>query len=203
MRFRRLFCVLVVGLLLGLWGAQTALAAVMVTRAELSGGQLRVEGQGATPNAAISVDGVVRGTADSTGQFRIEAANFSSPTCQVTVGDGATSVQASLTGCTPSASPPPPSQGGTGTVGIVPGGNGSGSITSQPAGISCIITRGNGSGTCTATFPAGTVVRLDARAAADSQFQGFRGLPGCSDPSKITVFAQTNIACQPGFQLKF
>ncbi len=46
-------------------------------------------------------------------------------------------------------------------------------------------------------------MRLDARAASDSQFQGWRGLPGCADPGKITIFAQTNIACQPGFQLKF
>jgi hypothetical protein len=92
---------------------------------------------------------------------------------------------------------------GTGSVGIVPGGNGSGTITSQPAGINCTITRGNGSGTCTAFFPAGTVVRLDARPASDSQFQGWRGLPGCFDASKITIFANTNIACQPGFSLKF
>jgi hypothetical protein len=210
MQFRPLFSVLALGLLLGLWGPQSAFAAMTVTRSELSGGQLRVEGQGAVPNTAISIDGVVRGTTDSTGRFRIEATNFSSPTCQITVSDGTTSVQASLTGCTASAPPPsasptrtPTSQGGTGTVGIVPGGNGSGTITSQPAGISCTITRGNGSGTCTAFFPAGTVVRLDARPAGDTQFQGWRGLPGCFDPSKITVFANTNIACQPGFQLKF
>jgi two-component sensor histidine kinase len=166
--------------------------------------------QGALPNAAISIDGVVRGTADSTGRFRIEVANFSSPTCQVTVSDGATSAQAQLAGCTPSAPPPsasptptPAPQGATGSISIIPGGNGSGTITSQPAGINCTITGGNGSGTCTAFFPAGSIVRLDARPAADTQFQGWRGLPGCADPSKITVFANTNIACQPGFQLKF
>ena len=210
MRFRPMFCVLVAGLLLGLWGPQTALAAVTITRSELNGGQLRVEGQGAAPNAAITIDGVVRGTADSTGRFRIEVANFSSPTCQITVSDGTTSAQATLAGCTPSAPSPSPSptptpstQGATGSISIIPGGNGSGSITSQPAGINCTITFGNGSGTCSAFFPPGTVVRLDARPAADSQFQGWRGLPGCADPSKITVFANTNISCQPGFQLKF
>src|SRR5215213_4810032 len=90
MRFRPMFCVLVAGLLLGLWGPQTALAAVTITRSELNGGQLRVEGQGAVPNAAITVDGVVRGTADSTGRFRIEVAGFSSATCRVTVSDGTT-----------------------------------------------------------------------------------------------------------------
>jgi hypothetical protein len=210
MRFRAIFYVLAVGLLLGLWGPQTALAAVTITRSELNGGQLRVEGQGAVPNAAITIDGVVRGTADSTGGFRIEIANFSSPACRITVSDGTTSAQTTLAGCTPSApaapaspTPTPSSQGATGSISIIPGGNGSGSITSQPAGINCTITSGNGSGTCSAFFPAGTVVRLDARPAADTQFQGWRGLPGCADPSKITVFANTNISCQPGFQLKF
>jgi hypothetical protein len=101
------------------------------------------------------------------------------------------------------SSSPTPTAGGTGSLSIVPGGTGSGQITSQPAGINCTITRGNGSGTCSAFFPAGTVVRLDARPAADSQFQGWRGLPGCFDPSKITIFDKTNINCQPGFQLKF
>jgi hypothetical protein len=89
-----------------------------------------------------------------------------------------------------------------GSISIVPGGGGSGTITSQPAGISCTITGGNGSGTCSSFFPAGTVVRLDARAAANSSFQGWRGLPGCADPSRITVARATNINCQPGFALK-
>ena len=89
-----------------------------------------------------------------------------------------------------------------GSISIVPGGNGSGVITSQPAGINCTITNGNGSGTCSSFFLTGTVVRLDARPAANSSFQGWRGLPGCADPSKITVARGTNINCQPGFALK-
>jgi hypothetical protein len=89
-----------------------------------------------------------------------------------------------------------------GSISIVPGGNGSGVITSQPAGINCTITNGNGSGTCSSFFLTGTVVRLDARAAANSSFQGWRGLPGCADPSKINVPRGTNINCQPGFALK-
>jgi hypothetical protein len=89
-----------------------------------------------------------------------------------------------------------------GSISIVPGGNGSGVITSQPTGINCTITNGNGSGACSAFFPVGTVVRLDARAAAGSQFLGWRGLPGCADPSKITVARGTNITCQPGFGLR-
>jgi hypothetical protein len=89
-----------------------------------------------------------------------------------------------------------------GSIAILPGGNGSGRVTSQPAGIDCTIVRGNGSGSCSAFFPVGTIVRLDARPAADSSFLGWRGLPGCSDPSKIKVARGTTITCQPGFSLK-
>jgi len=89
-----------------------------------------------------------------------------------------------------------------GSISIVPGGNGSGRVISQPAGIDCTITNGNGSGACTSFFTTGTVVRLDARPAQNSGFAGWRGLPGCGDPSKITVARGTNINCQPGFVLK-
>ncbi|MDQ3874780.1 MAG: hypothetical protein M3322_04395 [Actinomycetota bacterium] len=89
-----------------------------------------------------------------------------------------------------------------GSIAILPGGNGSGRVTSQPVGIDCTIVAGNGSGACSAFFPAGTVVRLDARPAADSKFLGWRGLPGCADPSKIVVARGTTITCQPGFSLK-
>ena len=89
-----------------------------------------------------------------------------------------------------------------GSIAILPGGNGSGRVTSQPAGIDCRIVAGNGSGACSAFFPVGTVVRLDARPAADSKFLGWRGLPGCADPSKIVVARGTTITCQPGFSLK-
>lgn len=89
-----------------------------------------------------------------------------------------------------------------GSIAIIPGGNGSGRVTSQPAGINCTITGGNGSGSCSAFFAAGTIVRLDARPAAGSSFQGWRGLPGCSDPSRIRVARGTTINCQPGFSLK-
>jgi hypothetical protein len=91
-----------------------------------------------------------------------------------------------------------------GSIAILPGGTGSGRVTSQPAGIDCTIVRGNGTdaGPCTAFFPVGTIVRLDARPAADSEFRGWRGLPGCSDPSRVRVARGTTITCQPGFFLK-
>jgi hypothetical protein len=89
-----------------------------------------------------------------------------------------------------------------GSISILPGGTGSGRVTSSPAGIDCAIVNGNGSGACRSFFPDGTVVRLDARPAAGSEFRGWRGLPGCSDPSRVRVARGTNITCQPGFYLK-
>ena len=281
--------------------ASSALAAVRITRAELNGTSVRIEGT-AVPNHAITVNGVVMGTSDAAGSFRIESNSFAKPSdCKVAVNDGsATPATATLSGCTVT-SPPPPSAppalskvtvsptdviGGasaTGTVtltaaapaggvqvplssdntvaatvppsvtvpagstsatfpvttnpvgnpqsaliigtaggvttyaiitawtpflfangfvAIVPGGGGSGRITSQPAGIDCVITLGNGSGSCTAAFAVGTVVRLDARPAADSSFVGWRPTPGCFDASKVTVARGVTIACQPGFVLK-
>jgi hypothetical protein len=90
-----------------------------------------------------------------------------------------------------------------GSISILPGGTGSGRVTSSPAGIDCTIIRGNGSGACWSFFPVGTVVRLDARPASDSEFRGWRtSVPGCSDPSRVRVARATNITCQPGFFLK-
>lgn len=89
----------------------------------------------------------------------------------------------------------------TGSIAIIPGGNGTGTITSEPAGINCTVGNGGG-GACSASYPVGTIVRLTAKAAAGSSFQGWRGLPGCGDPSKITVARGTTIYCQPGFALK-
>jgi hypothetical protein len=93
-------------------------------------------------------------------------------------------------------------QAANGSISILPAGNGSGTITSQPAGIKCTVTLGTGAGACSSFFPTGTVVKLNAQARAGSKFQGWRGTPGCGDPSKITVFSGTNITCQGGFVLK-
>jgi hypothetical protein len=89
-----------------------------------------------------------------------------------------------------------------GFVSIIPGGGGSGQVTSQPAGIDCTIANGSGSGACTSAFPVGTVVRLDARPAANSSFVGFRQTPGCFDASKIMVARGVTITCQVGFVLR-
>ena len=104
MRYLRVFSIGVVTIaMLGLL-ASSADAAVTISRSELSGGQLRVEGSGALPNHTITITpGPLTGTSDSSGSFRIETSPYSSSTCQVTVSDGATSATASLSGCTPSA----------------------------------------------------------------------------------------------------
>ena len=86
-----------------------ASAAVSVSRAELSGTSLRLEGT-ATASRDITVDGVVMGRSDSGGRFRIERSGYTAPAdCTVDVNDGsATARAATLSGCTVSTPPPPP-----------------------------------------------------------------------------------------------
>lgn len=77
-----------------------------------------------------------------------------------------------------------------GSIAVLPGGTGSGRVTSQPAGY-------------TAFFPVGTVVKLDACPANDSRFVVWNtDLPGCFDPSRVTVARGTTITCQVGFVLR-
>jgi hypothetical protein len=76
-------------------------ATLAVTGASLSAGQLRVDGQGAAPNGSISINGTVGGSADAGGRFRVQLSPFASASCKVMVGDGTSSVQATLSGCTP------------------------------------------------------------------------------------------------------
>jgi hypothetical protein len=90
--------------------ASVAQAAVSISRAELNGTQLRIEGQ-ASPNHTITVDGVAMGTSDGAGKFRIDRSGFTAPSdCTVDVNDGSvTAASARLSGCTVSSSPPPSS----------------------------------------------------------------------------------------------
>ncbi len=109
-----------VGLLIligALVAASIAQAAVSISRAELSGTQLRIEGQ-ASPNRTITVDGVAMGTSDGAGKFRIERSGFTAPAdCTVDVNDGsATAATARLSGCTVNSSPPPPTTSTTCTI---------------------------------------------------------------------------------------
>ncbi len=88
-----------------------AFAAVRVSKASLSAGSLRVEGQGALASATITVsspESTATGRADSKGEFKISASNYRSSTCKVTVRDASSSVVATLSGCTVAPVPPPP-----------------------------------------------------------------------------------------------
>lgn len=81
--------------------AEPAHAAVTVTRAEVDGDRLRIEGRAAA-SRPITVDGVQLGTSSSSGEFRIERSGYTPPAdCTVDVNDGsATPVTARLDGCT-------------------------------------------------------------------------------------------------------
>jgi Divergent InlB B-repeat domain/FG-GAP-like repeat len=59
---------------------------------------------------------------------------------------------------------------------------GAGSVSTSPAGISC------SSGTCTASFPSGTLVQLTVAASAGSTFSGWSGDSDCSD-GQLTMSA--------------
>ncbi len=66
---------------------------------------------------------------------------------------------------------------------VTPGGNGTGTVTSSPAGISC-------GSTCSATFSSGTTVTLTATASAGSVFAGWSG--ACSGKGACTVAMNTS-----------
>ena len=72
---------------------------IRVTRAELNGGQLRLEGSGAKPNATLTANGQAVGKADAQGSFKIQVSGFSAPTCRAVVSDGSGSTTVTLAGC--------------------------------------------------------------------------------------------------------
>ena len=75
-------------------------------------------------------------------------------------------------------SPFVPQQGNTFALTVAKGGNGSGTVTSAPAGISC-------GSTCSASYNSGTSVTLTAAAASGSTFGGWSG--ACSGSGACTV----------------
>jgi hypothetical protein len=97
---------------LGLLVVPASASAVTVSRAELSGGNLRVEGRAAA-NATVTVaspESTASRSSDGSGNFRVETSGFRSSTCQVTVSDGGRTATATarLSGCTVSSPTPPP-----------------------------------------------------------------------------------------------
>jgi hypothetical protein len=147
--------------------------------------------------AAATVPAVVTVPAGATSAvFPIATAVVPNPQSALIIGTaGGLSTYAILTVDTPFSF-------AYGSISIGRGGDGYGTVTSQPAGINCTITSSGGTGSCGAWFPIGTVVRLDARPAADSSFVGWTAGIGCGNPSKLTVQRDEFISCQPGFVLK-
>ena len=84
--------------------AGTAQAAVTISRAEVSGDRLRIEGS-ATASRPITVDGVQMTTSSSSGTFKIDRSGYRPPAdCTVDVNDGsAAPVNVRLSGCTVTA----------------------------------------------------------------------------------------------------
>jgi PKD repeat protein len=68
-------------------------------------------------------------------------------------------------------------ESGDPTLTIAFAGTGEGSVTSDPAGISC----STAGGTCAATFPASTFIALTPNAYAGSTFDWMTGWAGCND----------------------
>jgi hypothetical protein len=96
-------------------------ASITISRAELNGTQLRVEGNGALASHAVTVNpGSVPGTSDSNGAFKIQKDPYSTSTCQVTVSDGSSSASAKLSGCTASSPSPSPSPSTSPAVTLTP-----------------------------------------------------------------------------------
>jgi len=140
-------------------GGQLAMAdgasAVTVTKGELNGGQLRVQGSNAAPGifviarSATSSAGV---RSDQRGQFTIQASGFSAPDCKVTVSDSGRTPIATVTlaGCTPSVKPVPATPAApTGTCVITPQ-SGPLSVTSKTSSVVNFATTG-----CNTTFNTG------------------------------------------------
>ncbi len=85
----------------------TAQAAVTVSRAEVSGDRLRIEGS-AIAGRPITVDGVQMATSSGSGTFRLERTGYTPPPdCTVDVNDGSGSpTNTRLSGCTVPAPAP-------------------------------------------------------------------------------------------------
>ncbi len=114
-------------------------AAVSVSRAEVSGDRLRIEGT-ALANRTITVDGVAMATSDGSGRFKIERSGFTAPAdCTVDVNDGSvTPTNVRLTGCTVTTpATPTPSSVTLSPTSVTGGQSASGTVTlsaSAPSG---------------------------------------------------------------------
>lgn len=176
-------------------GGGSAGGAVILTGAAPSGG-VQVALSSDDPTAATVPASVTVPAGATSASFPIATNDVPNPQSSLIIGTaGGVSTYGILTVDTPFSF-------AYGNISIGRGGNGNGTITSQPAGINCTLTSAGSSGPCGAWFPVGTVVRLDARPAADSSFVGWTAGIGCGNPSQLTVQRDQFISCQPGFILK-
>jgi hypothetical protein len=90
-------------------------------------------------------------------------------------------------------------QGATGTIEILQGGTGQGTVTSVPAGIDCTAGPDGLTGDCSADFEAGTKVRLKADAERGSKFRGWAPNSTCRKGKTVIVAAGETHICQPVF----
>ena len=75
-------------------------------------------------------------------------------------------------------------------------GNGSGTVTSTPSGMSCAISAGIASGTCAPSFPGGTEVALQALPSAGSTFAGWTGACSATGNCSVTLSTAQTVTAQ-------
>lgn len=78
-------------------------------------------------------------------------------------------------------------------------GDGTGSVTSSPAGISCTVTRGSTTGTCSATFTPNASVTLTAAPSGSDVFTGWGG--PCSGRGSCVVTVAQSVSVQAAFNV--
>ncbi|MDQ1628228.1 MAG: hypothetical protein QOI54_1972 [Actinomycetota bacterium] len=97
--------------LVGVVSLPGSAGAVTVSRAELKGGQLRLDGTNAVPGVFVMVESASSSTgirADVSGAYHVVAANFRADDCMVVVSDRQTlTATVRLAGCTPTPAVPP------------------------------------------------------------------------------------------------
>jgi hypothetical protein len=108
-RYRVGLAVVAAAALLSLAVTESAEAAVSVSRAEVSGSRLKIEGRAAV-SRPITVDGVQMATSSSSGSFKVDRSGYTPPAdCTVDVNDGsATPASVRLSGCTVTTPTPTP-----------------------------------------------------------------------------------------------
>jgi trimeric autotransporter adhesin len=186
----RVVAAVALGLVLTVVTTPAASAAVTVSRAEMNGGQLRLEGS-ALANRTITVDGAALGTSDGSGRFRIERSFTPPADCTVDVNDGsAMPANARLSGCTVTTPPPPPPPPSSPTLTglslnpatVVEGSTSTGTVTLSGAagtgGVVVSLTSGNASA---ASVPSTVTVAAGATSAT------FTVTPGTTTSTSSSV----------------